>query len=322
VNASDARTYTIVALFDELEAQPELLAAYVDTFGDADDVTLAVFAPGEDGVRAGERLEQLLAGTSFGTRNPDVLVQALPATEESAAWVSANSHALYTEREPALRGLPTFGRAQLPALRQTATARSNWRAPSAASGADVVAKALAVEGQTSPEECLLLYRYASEADGRAVVEVGSYRGRSTAALALGARAAASETPVFAVEPHERFTGILGGEYGPNDRIAFFGNLLDAGVVDMVRLVNLSSETVTPGWRKPIYFLWVDGDHTYEGVKRDFECWEPHVVTEGFVAFHDSTDPNIGPIKLIRELVATGAWEIVEQLHGTTVLRRT
>jgi len=34
------------------------------------------------------------------------------------------------------------------------------------------------------------------------------------------------------------------------------------------------------------FLFIDGDHTYEGVKRDFEMYSPLVRSGGIVAFHD------------------------------------
>lgn len=34
------------------------------------------------------------------------------------------------------------------------------------------------------------------------------------------------------------------------------------------------------------FLFVDGDHTYEGVKQDFEMYSPLVSKGGIIAFHD------------------------------------
>ncbi|MEM4674909.1 MAG: class I SAM-dependent methyltransferase, partial [Nitrososphaerota archaeon] len=34
------------------------------------------------------------------------------------------------------------------------------------------------------------------------------------------------------------------------------------------------------------FLFIDGDHTYEGVKRDFEIYSPLVRRGGIIAFHD------------------------------------
>lgn len=37
---------------------------------------------------------------------------------------------------------------------------------------------------------------------------------------------------------------------------------------------------------PIDFLFIDGDHTYDGVKRDFELYLPLVAKGGMVALHD------------------------------------
>ena len=38
--------------------------------------------------------------------------------------------------------------------------------------------------------------------------------------------------------------------------------------------------------KKIDFLFIDGDHSYEGVKIDFELYSPFVKTGGIIAFHD------------------------------------
>jgi MMP 1-O-methyltransferase len=123
--------------------------------------------------------------------------------------------------------------------------------------------------------------------------------------------------VSAIEPHERFTGMMGSEFGPADRSAFFRNLLAAGVEEKVRLVNLSSEVVAPNWRLPVALLWIDGDHRDAAVRRDFACWEPHL--RGPVAFHDAR-PGLGPGRLVEELVADGRYRVVERVKATAVLR--
>jgi hypothetical protein len=181
----------------------------------------------------------------------------------------------------------------------------------------MIAAPHAIEGMISEEELVFLERLAWEvAPPACIVEVGSYRGRSTAALAAGARA--KDTALFAIEPHERFTGVLGGSFGPDDRRHFFQNMLLAGATDEVRLVNLSSEVVAPGWRTPIGFLWLDGDHAYEGVRRDFAVWESHLADGAPVAFHDSNAPGVG--RLLLELVAAG-WRVDAVVGITTVLKR-
>jgi hypothetical protein len=170
-----------------------------------------------------------------------------------------------------------------------------------------------VEGMIAPGEAALLTRLAAGVEAGCIVEVGSYRGMSTIALARGAN-----VPLYAFDPHEHFEGVMGGVFGPADRRAFFENLLRAGLVEKVRLVNLSSEVVAPGWEQPIGLLWIDGDHRYEAVRRDFECWAPHLI--GPVAFHDSTGPTLGPARLVDELLDQG-YELVERVRATRVLLR-
>jgi predicted O-methyltransferase YrrM len=38
--------------------------------------------------------------------------------------------------------------------------------------------------------------------------------------------------------------------------------------------------------KPLDFLFIDGDHRYEGAKADFELYSPLVRPGGLIAFHD------------------------------------
>jgi len=40
------------------------------------------------------------------------------------------------------------------------------------------------------------------------------------------------------------------------------------------------------------FLFIDGDHTYEGVKKDFEMYSPFVKKGGYIAFHDVNDTEL------------------------------
>jgi hypothetical protein len=132
---------------------------------------------------------------------------------------------------------------------------------------------------------------------------------------MGGRGAA----IFVIEPHETFVGLLGGRFGPGDRAAFFHNMVEHGVAEHVRLVNLSSEVVTPGWKLPVALLWVDGDHRYEAVRRDLECWLPFLTEEAVIVFDDAQVD--GPAQVIAELTSQ-AWKIIDQTGKTTTLART
>lgn len=183
-----------------------------------------------------------------------------------------------------------------------------------------VAAAMAAEGSIYPEECHLLFELASCLDEGCVVEIGSHRGRSTIALGLGSQRGGS-VPVYAVEPHVPFRGVLGKEFGPYDKAEFFRNVSFAGVGEVVFLINLKSEDSAKAWDRPISLLWIDGDHTYEAVKTDCACWEPFVKTNGLIAFHDTGDPDLGPYKVVQDMVSSGRFRGVKQVRSTTVLRK-
>jgi MMP 1-O-methyltransferase len=175
------------------------------------------------------------------------------------------------------------------------------------------------EGMTSLDEAKLLYDLARQVQSGCIVEVGAYRGRTTVALGRGSLDG-HRVPVFTIEPHQTFTGVLGGRFGPADAGAFYQAVLTTGCYHVVRLVSLSSEQVAPGWRLPVALLWIDGDHRYEGVRRDFESWRPHLSADARIVFDDTDNPAIGPHRLIAELLASGGYEKVQELDKMTVLK--
>ena len=74
-------------------------------------------------------------------------------------------------------------------------------------------------------------------------------------------------------------------------------------------------------------LWIDGDHTYEGVKTDFELYSKILSDNGIIIIHD-TDSNYeetlivsedakkdhyrfdGPAKLVKELQENPEWNLI------------
>jgi len=175
------------------------------------------------------------------------------------------------------------------------------------------------EGMINLEEARLLYELAKNTKEDCIVEVGSYRGRSTVALGLGSLDG-HQVPVFSIEPHEEFLGILGGVFGPQDRGAFYQAMIDTSCYLIVRLINLSSEKVAPNWDRKIGLLWIDGDHSYEGVRRDFDCWLPHLAAGVTIALDDSTSPRLGPYMIVDKLLKTGYADKVQITGKITVLR--
>src|SRR5262245_17675583 len=102
-----------------------------------------------------------------------------------------------------------------------------------------LARVAATDGQMTDEEAACIHALARDATGGCIVEIGSFHGKSTVALALGARAGAGAR-VYAVDPFVPFVALLGGRFGPHDKTELLRNLLLADVADAVWLLHLGS----------------------------------------------------------------------------------
>ena len=75
------------------------------------------------------------------------------------------------------------------------------------------------------------------------------------------------------------------------------------------------------------FIFIDGDHSYESVLRDFIDWYPYLQRGGIMAFHDSAmgrgGPGYwpGPSKVARSIISSGLMEYVDTVHSLTIFRK-
>jgi SAM-dependent methyltransferase len=147
-----------------------------------------------------------------------------------------------------------------------------------------------VEGWLTPAQAQHLHEAAAAvpSTGR-IVEIGSFRGRSTIALALGA---AEGVEVVAIDPH------AGNDRGPreiegfeseaaDDNEAFRANLARAGVADRVRHVRAFSADAHSEVEGQIDLLWIDGAHRFGPARADIRDWGDRVVDGGRLLVHDS-----------------------------------
>jgi predicted O-methyltransferase YrrM len=147
-----------------------------------------------------------------------------------------------------------------------------------------------VPGWLTDEEGEALYDLARGCTGRgAIVEIGSWKGKSTICLGLGARAGKADR-IFAIDPH--------ADYRFGD---FKANVERAGIADLVTPIPSLSQAAAGGFDEPIELLFVDGSHEYDLVLEDFEQWVPKVVEGGWVAFHDTTW-TAGPRKVVGQAI--------------------
>jgi len=168
-----------------------------------------------------------------------------------------------------------------------------------------------LEGILSVEESAFLYRAAR--GHKTIVEIGSYRGKSCVLLALGEPSAR----VTAIDPHYAQDDSGAIRYSPEDERIMNDALARYGVADRVNHITATSAQARPRWQDtPIDMLWIDGDHSYQGVRTDLELWAPLVRPGGLIAGHDyghlesvrrawdeliTNDPTWGPTGRVRSI---------------------
>jgi predicted O-methyltransferase YrrM len=143
---------------------------------------------------------------------------------------------------------------------------------------------------------LTLAAAATPADGT-ILEIGSFKGKSTVGLASVAKRYGLG-PVVAVDPHTAPSVTdpdLGGQATSFDD--FMRALREFEVADEVEVHRTYSGELAKGWGRPLRLLWIDGDHTYAGAKADFELYRPFLQDGGVVAFHDALNHYDGPLRV-------------------------
>jgi predicted O-methyltransferase YrrM len=134
------------------------------------------------------------------------------------------------------------------------------------------------------EELLAFLEIVAERRPRAVVEIGTFAGGT---LSLLARCAAADAIVVSVDLPD---GEFGGGYPESKGRLLRSFATSDQEVQLVRADSQRSETrdhvrALLGSR-PIELLFVDGDHSAGGVRRDLELYGPLLAEDGLVAFHD------------------------------------
>lgn len=174
-----------------------------------------------------------------------------------------------------------------------------------------------VEGYFNREEGYLLLETALEAaesfPGAAIVEVGSYCGKSTVALGAATKAIGKNSKVYAIDPHEGELTGLGRQ--PSSLLKFTDTIRRSNLEHEVELVRKRSYEVALG--RPIGFLFIDGLHGYQDVRRDYLHFSPLILKSGYVAFHDYAGCFPGVMKFVDELV--GSNQLIKERFAVSLI---
>ncbi len=174
---------------------------------------------------------------------------------------------------------------------------------------------LDIDGWLGHREAVFLYEAAQSIEGPdpLVVEIGTWLGKS--AIVLGkALQGRKNAKVICIDPFNA-EGDRGSRrvYERTRRSmtqtleeACLQNIKENGVAEVVQLIKGYSHDVVSSWNQPINLLFIDGNHEYAAVRRDFDDWTKFLVRGGLLVMDDvypSKKIHPGPIRVVRESVA-------------------
>ena len=148
------------------------------------------------------------------------------------------------------------------------------------------------------EEAAYLYKCIKGMDDPYCVEIGRYFGGSTILLSsAGAR-------VLSIDNHSKDKG-QSEKY--DKKLAEWAEGKDLQIV----VADSGSYDTT---RLEIDVLFLDGDHSYNGLKRDFENFYGSVKDGGSIFFHDLNIPGVSKLVEEKEMLFTEIKKVCSLLH--------
>jgi cephalosporin hydroxylase len=144
---------------------------------------------------------------------------------------------------------------------------------------------------------------------RTVVEIGSLNGGT---LFAWCQVADPDALIVSIDLPR---GMFGGGYSWRDARRFRKYALPGQELHTLRRDSHDPKTIrrVEGLLagRSIDFLLIDGDHSYDGVKRDWQLYEPLVAEGGLIAFHDILEHEAQPLCEVDQL-----WRELAPLHET------
>jgi len=180
-----------------------------------------------------------------------------------------------------------------------------------------------VEGWMSPGQAATLFDAARRCPpSGSIVEIGSFRGRSTIVLAS---AAPVDARIVAIDPHagndrgpQEFEGFQ--EEASADHAVFLANLERAGVTDRVCHLRMFSDEALGHVGGEVDVLYIDGAHRYAPALADIRAWGDRVADGGTMLIHDSFSSIGVTAAILRALVPGSRFRYVGRSRSMTIYR--
>ncbi len=115
---------------------------------------------------------------------------------------------------------------------------------------------------------------------------------------------------FLFDSYKQRVGFFSKNYLPHTFRDFSENLFENWAVNNTVEDIFGREVELGG---PLSFVYIDGDHSYDGARRDFENTDKYLEKGGFILFDDSGDGgNWEPNRVARHAIKNGAYNLISK----------
>jgi hypothetical protein len=87
-----------------------------------------------------------------------------------------------------------------------------------------------------------------------------------------------------------------------------------------KVIQIVQNSKKVPWELPVDLIYIDGDHTYEGCRADFERYSPFLKTPGYIFFHDYWREDFGVKQLVDEICEKD-WRLLVAGNAAIVERK-
>ncbi|MES3001680.1 MAG: class I SAM-dependent methyltransferase [Pseudomonadota bacterium] len=146
-----------------------------------------------------------------------------------------------------------------------------------------------------------------------ILEIGSYLGASSRFLAAALPAGGK---LFCVDTWNNETM----PEGTRETLPEFERNVAAFAGRIVKVRKDSKDLAASDIELPLDLVFIDGDHSFAAVRRDFDAVAPWVADAKFVAFHDTTYFR-GVSRVLGQALDSGQWQMGGHIDSLVWLRK-
>lgn len=173
-----------------------------------------------------------------------------------------------------------------------------------------------IDGWLLLKESTQLFKIASNLRDRPIVcEIGVWKGKSSYVLSSAIKN--KDGKLYSIDPFngagDRISKIIyKKEMGLLDK-SLRGNFQDMikkyELSDIIEMIPKTSDNALKFFKeKTIDLLFIDGNHDYDSVKRDYINWSKFIPVGGKIVIHDVLAHHVdGPRRVFDEIISTKIW---------------